>query len=1353
MQWTAIEGAESYNVYLSTEQSPPTKPAKTVTETVTVLDGLTNKTVYYVWIKAVSKSGTSDFSPASRGIPWSPYDPPATPERPIVVSGIYQLTISWEECGGAVSYMVYISPTPDGWGVGTITTSTTTTSVVIRNLEGGNVYYVRVRAQNSRGQGSEYSPIEVGVPKLPTAVPASPAMPLIIVRDQELSVTWQAVEGARTYQVWLGTTDNSAEAQQRGFDFTADMFTYSIYTNEWVYGTTYYVWITAKNDLGTSGFSPYASAKPIGNMGTVTVNTGEQELLLSWSAVAGADQYEVYYNTTYTRPESPAQTIVETTTTISGLTNGTTYYVWVRGTNASGATFFREARGTPVSTSAPTLIAGNTQITVGWTSIPDANHYEIFYGTDVNPPQTATQTVNAQTTSATITGLTNGTTYYVWVRGVSYYVTLSDPATAKPIGNMGTVTVSADGQRLVLSWSAVAGADQYDVYYSTSNTMPGSSEQTVATTTTTISGLTAGTTYYVWVRGKNANGAGGVSAVASGRPIGSTSAPMLVAGNAQITVSWTAIAEANQYEIFYGTAVTPPQTADQTVNASTTTVTITGLTNGTSYNVWIRGRNSSGTGAYSAPASAKPIGNMGAVTVSADGQQLLLSWDAVAGADQYEVYYSTTTTMPESPVQTVSTTTATITGLTNGTTYYVWVRGKNANGTGGVSTASGKLIGSTSAPTLTAGNVQITASWTAIAGADQYEVFCGIGATPPPTAAQTVNASTTTVTITGLVNGTTYNVWIRGKNSSGTGTFSDPANAKPIGNMGTVTVSSGNQQLSLSWSAVAGADQYEVYYNTTNTMPVSPAQTVTTTTATISGLTNGTTYYVWVKGKNANGESNVSATASGSPIGSTSAPTLIAGNNWISVSWTAIAEANQYEVFYGTGANPPPTAAQVVYAPVTLTTITGLVNGTSYNVWVRGMNSSGTGAYSDPSNAKPIGTMGTVTLSAEGQQLLLSWYSVAGADQYEIYYSTSNARPESPVQTVSTTTATIGGLTSGTTYYVWVKGKNANGESNVSTVASGRLVGSTSAPTLVAGNSQISVSWTAIADVNQYEIFCGTGANPPQTAAQTVNTPATSVTITGLVNGTSYNVWIRGRNSSGTGAYSLPASAKPIGNMGTVTLSAGNQQLSLSWTAVAGADQYEVYYNTSNTRPGSPAQTVATTTATISGLTNGTTYYVWVKGKNANGESNVSTVVSGRPLGTPGTPTVSPSYSTLSVTWTTVAGADEYEVYYGTGTPTTLATTTSGTTVTITGLTSGTTYNVRLRAKNANGISDYGPSASGMPGSPGLYRGDVRIDNQNLDASLTYISANAVSGDNYFIVLGADESVAPKNLSYSNRTV
>jgi uncharacterized protein YjdB len=57
----------------------------------------------------------------------------------------------------------------------------------------------------------------------------------------------------------------------------------------------------------------------------------------------------------------------------------------------------------------------------------------------------------------------------------------------------------------------------------------------------------------------------------------------------------------------------------------------------------------------------------------------------------------------------------------------------------------------------------------------------------------------------------------------------------------------------------------------------------------------------------------------------------------------------------------------------------------------------------------------------------------------------------------------------------------------------------------------------------------------------------------------------------------------------------------------------------------------------------------------------------------------------------------------------------------------------------------------------GLYHTEIsgsnKIGNQNLTNALAYISLNAVTGQSYFIVLGADESVTQRNLSYSNKTV
>jgi len=486
-----------------------------------------------------------------------------------------------------------------------------------------------------------------------------------------------------------------------------------------------------------------------------------------------------------------------------------------------------------------------------------------------------------------------------------------------------------------------------------------------------------------------------------------------------------------------------------------------------------------------------------------------------------------------------------------------------------------------------------------------------------------------------------------------------------------------NGSLALRWAAVESATAYEIWMSTVNDS-ASATQYGTDITASLSasinGLNNGTTYYIWLNAKNILGTSdNFSPVAKGTPSASTvkppdpqTAPSIIAGNGQLSVSWQAVEDASFYEVLAGTTNNPQNATKRVEDVTGLSTVISDLNNGTTYYVWIKAGNNIDFSDPSPPATGKPLGTPGTPTVSSGFEQLLVTWTAVAGAEQYEVYYGIDS--PTTLVATTAETTTNITGLTNGTAYYVRLRAKNVNGVSD----------------------------------------------------------------------------------------YGPSASGVPIGNIGVITVSSGDGQLSISWSAVAGADQYEVYYNTTDSIPSNSTQTVSTITATINGLTNGTIYYVWVKGKNTNGTSNTSVVVSGKPLGTPGMPIITPGYGQLLVTWTAVAGADEYEVYYGIDTPTTLATTTTETTATITGLTSGTTYYVRLRAKNTNGVSNYGLTASGAPNknlNAGLYRGTQKIGNQNLAASLTYISSNAVNGDDFYIVLGADESLSPKTLNYSGKTV
>ncbi|AQT61275.1 fibronectin type III domain-containing protein [Cellvibrio sp. PSBB023] len=100
-------------------------------------------------------------------------------------------------------------------------------------------------------------------------------------------------------------------------------------------------------------------------------------------------------------------------------------------------------------------------------------------------------------------------------------------------------------------------------------------------------------------------------------------------------------------------------------------------------------------------------------------------------------------------------------------------------------------------------------------------------------------------------------------------------------------VTAGDQQLSVSWSAVSGATSYEVIYNTVDSIDGATAfenNPVTGTNAVITGLTNNTPYFVFVRAVNANGNSEYSVSASGTPVAASEEPEEPAIGNTIVLS-------------------------------------------------------------------------------------------------------------------------------------------------------------------------------------------------------------------------------------------------------------------------------------------------------------------------------------------------------------------------------------------------------------------------------------------------------------------------------------
>ena len=276
-----------------------------------------------------------------------------------------------------------------------------------------------------------------------------------------------------------------------------------------------------------------------------------------------------------------------------------------------------------------------------------------------------------------------------------------------PPGPTGLAATGAAGA-VDLSWSAAAGATSYNIYMGSSaaaeNVVP--VQTGVTGTSTQLTNLTPGTTYFFTVKALGSKGISAPSNEASAVPNSPAPPTALSAtvATGSVTLSWTASSGAISYNVYMGTSAGGEST---TAVASVTTpgATVTGLTLGMSYYFFVKAVSYGSVSSPSNEVSAAPLAPPPPTNLSATAGpgQVGLTWSASAGATSYQVFMGTSAGGESStPVQSgITGLSMTVNGLTNGTAYYYVVRAVTPGGLSSPSNEASATPAAAPSPTPT----------------------------------------------------------------------------------------------------------------------------------------------------------------------------------------------------------------------------------------------------------------------------------------------------------------------------------------------------------------------------------------------------------------------------------------------------------------------------------------------------------------------------------------------------------------------------------------------------------------------------------------------------------------------------
>jgi hypothetical protein len=898
-----------------------------------------------------------------------------------------------------------------------------------------------------------------------------------------------------------------------------------------------------------------------------------------------------------------------------------------------------------------------------------------------------------------------------------------------------------------------------------------------------------------------ASGEGGGSSI-PGIPLNVSATP----GDAQIAMTWSA-PSSNGGSAITGYNVYRNGSLVTTTAAQTTSYTITGLSNGTSYNITIKAVNNAGSGPASSAVSSTPSAGGGGGTVPDTPANVLaiggdchisIEWDYPTDTSiiSYDIY---TTDFGVINVIAPAASYALI-NLTNGVTYGgIYVRAINAAGQSAPSPTFSATAMPTQFPptpsgfTTSVNGLILTLSWDTPTGTPSVE---GYNIYIDGTIYSSIGLITNT-TITDLAPGN-YSVALTATNSVGESAQTEPPVSitilRPPDAPTNVAVTPDDTQITISWDAPTDASvtSHNIYTDAWGTINVAAPATSHTL-----GATNGVTYTgIYVKAVNAASESLASATFSVTP-GPTSPPNTPTGfTSYLNISiytlsWdgpSGLPSVQGYNIYIN-GSLYTSMAPSATYAQ-----IPNLVPGITYNMTLAATNTIGESDPTSPISITPQNLPrypDILNITPYNSRLYLSWLATGQTlSAYKVYLSTTASFTGSPVATVSGTTLSadidltnVPEFADGVWYGLVITAVDANGLESIKQAVVGFAATTSPLPspvnmlTATPMDSSISVTWSepiyagATPPILSYTVYVldqTNGSSWPITGITGLST-----IIPSLTNGRNYTINVTAVSADGESplattytGYIGELNAMPgttPGNPENITATRGDESFVVSWTppsytGVSGGpiSGYKVYVGTDTGINAPVILSAASRSYTATGLTNNTSYSIRVSAVSSDGESfDIGAQVSATPNVLPAAPSVSVAAidSGLVIGWTPTANnavVDSYVLYINGSMVTYIDATLRS--IIIRPLTNGTSYDVRVSGYNSIGEGPLSTVTAGTPApaSPGpiIVSGALAAYIGTVPSTLTFgASVTAISATAF-----ADpvSGAAPTNLASVN---